>query len=543
MKLRTNLIIGFSSMVILLLTAGTMAYISVNRVSRNADISEKNILLLDLASRLQLTIGKSLMPPNDYLITHNIAEREEFALIANQVNKMIRALLRFDILTDKERHLLLDIDVEFERVKDKAQDILFGTLTGKDAAEKMEEMDAISNAAIRKVDLLNQRAYEKVVKTAYQERLYRKHTNVLLLVCATLFIIDASISGIFIWRSISRPLWLLQDGVRTITDGNLDHRVFLRTRGEFKGLADSFNVMVERLQGAFSDLEKENNKLQTILLNIVDGVIVTDAEYHLLFMNPVAETILGKRHDEFKGKGFFGFHEVKDKIMKILQGNQLPVTTKINHNSSVLHVTAASIKGSDGAKIGYIMVVRDITEQERARERLEEQAITDSLTKLYNYGYLQHCLEYEFLKAQRYNTPLSLIMLDIDYFKTFNDEYGHQMGDIVLVTLAKLLKDTVRKIDIVARYGGEEFVAILPHTGPKESEFLAERLREKAEGCVISSSMDHHLNITISLGVATFANNNFKDKEEFIKSADVALYKAKRGGRNRVEMFQQTMEG
>jgi diguanylate cyclase (GGDEF)-like protein/PAS domain S-box-containing protein len=534
MKLRTKLIVGFSSMVVLLLTAGTTAYLSVNRVSRSTDIFEKNNLRLDLVSRLQLAIERSLMPPNDYLIHGNISEREKFSLLAMQVDKMIKALPRLGLITEEEQGLINETELAFARLKKEAQSILNEEMECEDAAFYMEDMDVLAADIIRKIDVLNQRAYERVVKTAYQERLYRKHTNILLLICAALFIIDASVFGIFIWRSISRPLRFLQDGVRKITHGKFDHRVSIQSRGEFKELADSFNVMVERLQGSFSSLEEEKDKLHTILLNIVDGVVVADAKYQLLFMNPVAETILGKRHDELMGKEFFGCHKENDKVMKLIQNDQLPVTTKINYNSSVLHVNAASIKRSDGAKIGYIMIVRDITEQEKTRERLEEQAITDGLTKLYNHGYFQHCLEYEFLKSQRYNTPLSLIMLDIDCFKSFNDEHGHQMGDIVLVTLAKLLKDAVRKIDILARYGGEEFIAILPHTGVKESGLLAERLREKTEGHVISSTAGSHLNITISLGVATFTNNNFKSKEEFIKGADDALYKAKRGGRNQV---------
>ena len=203
---------------------------------------------------------------------------------------------------------------------------------------------------------------------------------------------------------------------------------------------------------------------------------------------------------------------------------------------------AGAIKKSDGTMIGYIMIVRNITDQERARERLEELAITDSLTKVYNRSYFQYCLGVELLKAQRYKLPLSLIMLDIDYFKSFNDKYGHQIGDIVLVTLAQLLKNTVRKIDIIARYGGEEFVVILPHTGAKESQLLAERLRENIEKHTIRSIMDRHLNFTVSLGIATFANNNFKNIDDLIKGADDALYKAKKSGRNRVEVFFQPEE-
>ncbi|MBI2560589.1 MAG: diguanylate cyclase [Planctomycetes bacterium] len=520
------------------MTAGTFAYLSVDRVSKSAKIFEENTLYLDLVSRLQLAIERSVMPPNDYLIHGNIAERENFLSIAEQIDKMIEAL-RMMAINEEERKLINDAGGAFANLKDAALYILNDTVEGESRAKSMEEMDAMAENAIRKVDILNHYAYKKAVETAHQERLYRKHTNILLLICAALFVIDALVSGFFIWHSISKPLKSLLNSVGIITRGKLDHRVSVPAHGEFKELADSFNTMVGSLQGSFSNLEEERNKLQTILLNIVDGVVVGDVNYKLLFMNPVAESILGKRFSDLKGQEFFGCHKEGDKVMKILQNNQLPVTTKVNYDSHIIHVNATAIKKSDGTKIGYIMVVRDITDQERTREKLEELAITDSLTKLYNRNYFQYCLGVEFLKAQRYKLSLSLIMVDIDHFKSFNDKYGHQIGDIVLATLAQLLKNTVRKIDIVARYGGEEFVVILPHTGSKEAQLLAERLRENTEKHTIRSIMDRHFNFTISLGTATFANNNFKDIENLIKGADDALYKAKGNGRNRVEVFQQ----
>ncbi|HHT9125319.1 MAG TPA: diguanylate cyclase [Candidatus Brocadiia bacterium] len=339
----------------------------------------------------------------------------------------------------------------------------------------------------------------------------------------------------FIYHSIAKPIKRLREGAELISHGKLDHRVNLRSHDEFKDLADALDKMVGSLEKPLIDIEKEKNKFNTILLNIGDGVVVGDAKYSVLFMNPVAEKILGKRCKDLQGKDFFGCHREGDKVMKMLAYDQLPVSTKINYGPYILHINATTIKNFDESILGYTMIVRDVTEQERMREKLEELAITDGLTGTYNHKYFQERLDYEFERAKRYNTSLSLIMVDIDYFKNFNDQFGHQLGDEVLISLARLFKDNLRHIDIVARYGGEEFALILPNTEGKECFLLAERLRTQTECYEIKGNVSP-LRITISLGLATFNGTNLNNKVELIKASDDALYSAKRGGRNRVEV-------
>lgn len=172
-------------------------------------------------------------------------------------------------------------------------------------------------------------------------------------------------------------------------------------------------------------------------------------------------------------------------------------------------------------------------------ERWKKIAITDGLTGLYNKRYLQTCLEREFHHAARFFQPLSLIMLDIDFFKKVNDTYGHQVGDEVLKELAKVLVDSIRKLDIAVRYGGEEFTLVCPVTTLEAAKSLAERIRKKIESHDFITSAGI-LNITISLGVASL--KEIKDStldqqsQEFIARADAALYQAKAKGRNRVEI-------
>ncbi|MFZ5952436.1 MAG: diguanylate cyclase, partial [Candidatus Rifleibacteriota bacterium] len=174
--------------------------------------------------------------------------------------------------------------------------------------------------------------------------------------------------------------------------------------------------------------------------------------------------------------------------------------------------------------------------------RLYELAITDGLTKLFIHRYFQARLEEEMVRAKRYHTACSLILFDIDHFKKFNDTYGHQQGDIVLIEVAKLIKLAVRDtVDIPARYGGEEFAIILPETDAKGALLVAERLRKTVEAFDFPGQ-EQALKVTISLGVATFPDHA-SVKSVLIKKADMALYECKNRGRNCSFIYDDSIAG
>lgn len=223
-----------------------------------------------------------------------------------------------------------------------------------------------------------------------------------------------------------------------------------------------------------------------------------------------------------------------------------------------------------------------VRELEQARERLRQLAITDGLTGLYNHRYLKEHLEQELLRANRHQSRVSVVMLDIDHFKKFNDTFGHPAGDMILRTMARLLRDNIRKIDIAARYGGEEFFLVLIETNKNAAVQAAEKVRRLVEahqfdlandgypaspfaaapsllgwtpsagatevessvaGVMTATNVEskavtgnhfafnHHL--TISMGVATFPDDAV-EINQLIEVADQRLYKAKKQGRNQV---------
>ena len=186
--------------------------------------------------------------------------------------------------------------------------------------------------------------------------------------------------------------------------------------------------------------------------------------------------------------------------------------------------------------------------------RLFEMATRDRMTNLFIHHYFQNRLEEEIARAIRYENSLSLLMFDIDHFKSVNDTYGHQAGDIVIKEIANLIRSSLRKLDLPARYGGEEFAIILPESTKRKALQVAERIRKTIEKTDFDIKKDKPLKITISGGICELDQllpNNMDDilqdtdndfKEQLIKGADTALYESKHSGRNRITIFDSTEE-
>jgi two-component system cell cycle response regulator len=166
--------------------------------------------------------------------------------------------------------------------------------------------------------------------------------------------------------------------------------------------------------------------------------------------------------------------------------------------------------------------------------RLEALATTDPLTRLLNRRALLERLSREVDRAKRYESKLTLLLLDIDHFKRINDERGHLVGDGVLRQIGGLIEASVRTVDIAARYGGEEFVLILPETSQDGGIIFAERLRESIERYPFDAGGEEPLHLTASIGVATFPSQRVESTEDLFARADEALYRAKSSGRNQV---------
>lgn len=243
------------------------------------------------------------------------------------------------------------------------------------------------------------------------------------------------------------------------------------------------------------------------------NLIVTDAEKDFRFRTSVKET------EERKTRSLISSPILKGKEMRGM----------LRLDSSLPEVYYA-----DDLRLLDILanLVSLAIENAELYRRTEELAIRDNLTGLYVHEYFQNRLEEELKRALIRNYSLSLVMLDLDHLKDYNDQFGHIAGDIVLRHLAKILADEVGEGGVSARYGGEEFCFLLPRTGKEEARQLAERIRKKVAEHTIAIRR-RETKVTVSIGIATLPDDA-RMKTELIRKADEALYRAKEGGRDRV---------
>lgn len=170
--------------------------------------------------------------------------------------------------------------------------------------------------------------------------------------------------------------------------------------------------------------------------------------------------------------------------------------------------------------------------------KIEEMANTDDLCKIYNRRFFNQKIIHEFKRSQRANTPISLLMIDVDCFKLYNDKYGHQAGDQCLSRIACILKESVRRpSDITARYGGEEFVVLLPNTSSEGAATVAETIQNKMKETAMPHTTSTVINtVTLSIGIATVIPDQTTTPELLIKHADKSLYKGKQNGKNQIQI-------
>jgi len=314
-----------------------------------------------------------------------------------------------------------------------------------------------------------------------------------------------------------------------------------RQKAGARRLADLNARLAQQLQ-ALEQAQAGLRLAGVVVQHTGEAIVVLDQDLKVVSANPGFARITGHAQETVTGHmlPLFG-HNDEDTLAQIRSRLQQSVhwagilwATRADGERFPMEASIDTVRDAAGEPPQYVMVFRDVTVQKRLEDRLRELSTTDALTLLANRRGLDEALEREWHRAMRNGHPVSLLMVDIDYFKPFNDLYGHLAGDRCLQQVASALADAAsREGATVARYGGEEFAVILPRSDAAAARTLAEVLRQRVEALDIPHRGNPDAGrVTISIGISTRIAPPSSDFEDLMHSADQALYQAKQGGRN-----------
>jgi diguanylate cyclase (GGDEF)-like protein len=406
------------------------------------------------------------------------------------------------------------------------------------------------------------------------------------------FLILALASSIFVVRALGGQIGEFLQAARRLGEGKFDDPVPIHGADEFAELGMEFNTMASELAARIDEIQRAREQLEEAIRRVGEavGAGLDRSNVVALILRTALEAcgaevgralpIDQRRMDHFE----VGVEEHPDLVDGLMaaereafqidsatgrellaalepDGEPLPQRRPTTAKTDGVHAIAMPMRarlagGKDIDFVGVISIARRdraFTDAERdlfaylanqatlsienvdLHETVQQQALTDELTGLFNVRQFHERMDGEIERADRFGNPLSLVMLDIDKFKAVNDSYGHLQGDVVLVEVARVLRRLSRDVDLPARYGGEEMAIVLPQTDLVGAQQQAERVRSAIESMNIQRlDGGGPLPITASFGVASFPSEA-ADKTALIAAADAALYRAKRAGRNRVE--------
>ena len=297
-----------------------------------------------------------------------------------------------------------------------------------------------------------------------------------------------------------------------------------------------------------STLDIARQRYEAVVQTASDGIVTIDENQTIKLMNDAARDIFGITNER-EGVGDLlsrfipnRFHNSHAQYINGFSHSAVNVRP-MQPRSSVygirtdgsevpIEVTISKIRVGNGTEM--TAVIRDISERTKLIEQLQRAATRDPLTGIYNRRHGTAILNAEIHRAQRFNHPLAIALLDLDHFKVINDTYGHGFGDLVLNSFISTVSHTLRDIDTLCRWGGEEFLVVLPQTGLDDAVRWAERAREAVASEAITGLVENTVRISSSFGIAEMASAELTTLEDFVKRADDALYRAKENGRNQV---------
>jgi len=337
-----------------------------------------------------------------------------------------------------------------------------------------------------------------------------------------------------------RRIWLVTNGLPVL---NAD--------GTLRGYHGSDTDITTRKQAEEAWQESER-KYRTLVESTHDFVFMVDRRGMFTYVNPNFEKVAGYSLADLQGRPFTTVISPEEREMIVARFKSgvhgargvpvVPYETELlagDGKRVAVEFLASNLYDAQGKVTGRFGVGRDITKRKEAEAQLlesekkyRELSITDNLTQLYNSRYFFHQVQAEIDRANRYQEIMTLILLDLDDFKNYNDAYGHIEGDAVLMRLGQVVKRCLRKTDSAYRYGGEEFTIILPMTACRDAVVIAERIRMEFKKDAFSPEPDREVRVTLSAGVGQYRPR--EDMKEFVQRVDQQMYRAKNSGKDRV---------
>ncbi len=339
---------------------------------------------------------------------------------------------------------------------------------------------------------------------------------------------------------IARPLSDFTSQIKDLTqpDSDRQHRLDFNRADELGQLASSFSALLDELQRHEQELKKNETRFRQMFEG--HGVIMMMIEPHsgkIVAANSAAAKFYGYTMEQLKNMNIADINQLPAEEIAVkrkqsaIGGESFLVGQHRLSDGSIRTVEVHSTPIGDSDQVLLYSIVQDVTERKRAEEILAHEATHDPLTGALNRRAVLDTLSRECSRERRHHSGLAVVICDIDHFKKINDTHGHMVGDEVLCGLVRLLECHLRPYDYLGRWGGEEFVLILPAVKEKDEDGLYERLRKVVMDTTIHTKAGS-ISITISLGVKLWKEN--ENADQMITAADVALYRAKSEGRNRV---------
>lgn len=299
-----------------------------------------------------------------------------------------------------------------------------------------------------------------------------------------------------------------------------------------------------------NEMETHKHSLWYALNEASDGLWEWNIEQDSLYVSPKLKQMRGYGPEEDASTVDFwinGIHpDDKNRVLAVMQEHLQGRTDKFEAKYRLRNRAGHFIWVDDRGKISkrdaqgnpaiVAGMVQNVTDQVALQERLENQAARDELTGAFNRRVCREILEQQIITSRINGESFAVVFLDIDYFKSINDQYGHRKGDIVLKAFVKTVEEHLREDDILFRWGGEEFLLILPHLDESKQYHVADKICKTIEANHIVLDDHTEISLTVSMGVSSYPAHG-STRSQLIEKADIAMYRAKANGRNRVEIF------